>query len=565
MAAGIGSPPTWITAMISSGGPSVHRGLPAPPLLVTLHRVTDTFATRLGDPARLAALRATGLLDAPPQEALDRLTRLATSLLGVPIALVSLVDENRQRFVSQVGLHEPWASARETPLSHSFCQHVVSTRAALVIDDARLDPLVSDNLAIPELGVIAYAGMPLTGDDGQVFGSFCAIDVAPRKWTPEQLTVLGDLAHAASAELQLRIASRLLGSRQRFLSDLLDHTSELVCATGASGHMEYVNGAMVTACGHSPAALARMRPIDLVAAECRDAFKVATGTVRHGERVELLESVLVAGGGQRLHVRGSATPVIEEGAVTGARIIFRDVTREREAQRFKDELIALVSHELRTPVGAIRSALKILGPHVAHLEGKPRKLFDMAARNADALLGLVNDLLDIERTESGQASLQRVAVPASALLQQAHDALSPYVDSMEITLRVEDATGSVMADPARVQQVLVNLVGNAVKFSPVGSTITIEAVNVPALDGPAMMRFGVADQGRGIPADKLERIFERFEQVHSTDASEKGGAGLGLAVSKAIVEQHGGRIWAESVLGEGSRVYFTLPCVEEGG
>jgi len=321
---------------------------------------------------------------------------------------------------------------------------------------------------------------------------------------------------------------------------------------------------MTLACGHSADTLAGMRPIDIVAEECREEFKVATARVRQGERVDLLESVLVSGTGRRLHVRGSATPVIEEGGVAGARIIFRDVTREREAQRLKDELIALVSHELRTPVGAIRGALKTLVPHVAHLEGKPRKLFDMAARNADALLGLVNDLLDIERTESGQASLQRVAVPASGLLQQAHDALSPYVESMEIELRVEDATGSVMADPARVQQVLVNLLGNAVKFSPAGSTITLEAVNVPASLGPAMMRFGVADQGRGIPADKLDRIFERFEQVHTTDATEKGGAGLGLAVSKAIVEQHGGRIWAESVIGEGSRVYFTLPCVEAG-
>src|SRR4051812_29851688 len=210
----------------------------------------DTLANQLRDPVRLNALRATGLLDAPPQESLDRLTRLATHLLGVPIVLVSLVDDERQRFASQVGLAEPWASRRGTALSHSFCQHVVATRAALVIEDARLDPLVAKNLAIPDLGVIAYAGIPLTGGGGEVFGSLCAIDVVPRRWTAEQLAVLEDLAHAASAELQLRIASRLLGSRQRFLSDLLDHTSELVCVTGASGYMEYANGAMSAAVGY---------------------------------------------------------------------------------------------------------------------------------------------------------------------------------------------------------------------------------------------------------------------------------------------------------------------------
>ena len=158
--------------------------------------------------ARLAALHATALLDSPAEEAFDRLTRLATRLLHVPVALVSLVDADRQFFKSCIGLPEPWMSARETPLSHSFCQHAVQLGEPLLIEDAREHPLVRDNLAIPDLGVVAYAGIPLTTADGLVLGSFCVIDGIPRAWTPEQVATLRDLAGAAITEIELRSALR---------------------------------------------------------------------------------------------------------------------------------------------------------------------------------------------------------------------------------------------------------------------------------------------------------------------------------------------------------------------
>ena len=156
------------------------------------------------DGERLAALRDSGLLEGEPDEAFARLNRLAVELLGVAVSLVSLVDEDRQFFAGQVGLPEPWASFRETPLSHSFCQHVVNSDEALVIDDARSDPLVSDNLAIRDLGVVAYAGMPLRMRDGNVLGSFCAIDGRPRHWSERDLRILRDLASMAADLIELR-------------------------------------------------------------------------------------------------------------------------------------------------------------------------------------------------------------------------------------------------------------------------------------------------------------------------------------------------------------------------
>jgi PAS domain S-box-containing protein len=171
----------------------------------------------LADANRLAALASTGLLDSAAEPSFDRLTRLATRLLGTPVALVSLVDANRQFFKSCVGLPEPWASQRETPLSHSFCQHVVSMREPLVIDDARLDFRVKDNLAISDLGVIAYLGIPLAFN-GHVIGSFCAIDGKPRAWTSDDIALLRDLADSVVTEIHLR-AQRDEIERQRDAAD----------------------------------------------------------------------------------------------------------------------------------------------------------------------------------------------------------------------------------------------------------------------------------------------------------------------------------------------------------
>jgi GAF domain-containing protein len=158
-----------------------------------------------GEERRLATLRRTGLLDAPPEPAFDRLTRLACRLLRTPVALVSLVDADRQFFAGQRGLAEPWAGLRQTPLSHSFCRHVVAGDAPLVVADARGHPLVCDSPAVAELGVAAYLGAPLRAPGGLVLGSLCVIDTAPRAWAEEDVAIVRDLAEAAATEVALRL------------------------------------------------------------------------------------------------------------------------------------------------------------------------------------------------------------------------------------------------------------------------------------------------------------------------------------------------------------------------
>ena len=175
----------------------------------------------VSDPHRLRALESATLLDTPAEMVFDRLTTLASRMLGVPVALVSLVTPDRQFFKSQSGLPSPYSERRETPLSHSFCQYVVEDGAALIVEDARHDERLADNLAIPDLGVIAYAGPPIRAPGGPVLGSFCVIDDRPRVWSDNDLEVLSELAAAATDIIALRAEAVASGDAGRRLQRAL--------------------------------------------------------------------------------------------------------------------------------------------------------------------------------------------------------------------------------------------------------------------------------------------------------------------------------------------------------
>jgi two-component sensor histidine kinase len=166
--------------------------------------VNQPLATALDDVRRLAALKRAGLLDTPPEESFDRVTRLVAQFLSSPVALVSLVSPERQFFKSAFGLTEPLASKRETPLSHSFCQHVVTSGESLIVENAKEHPIVSTNCAIADMGVAAYLGVPLTTPAGEVLGSLCVVDTTPRTWSDDDVRVMRDFAEIVMREIALR-------------------------------------------------------------------------------------------------------------------------------------------------------------------------------------------------------------------------------------------------------------------------------------------------------------------------------------------------------------------------
>lgn len=189
-----------------SGGAQDYLGVPfdsqgiCESLLRQLEKpltVAGAPGSALNDSLRLAALKASGLLDSPPEQSFDRLALLVARLLNAPTALLSLVDEKRQFFKGHVGLPEPLSTVRQTPLSHSFCQWAVSGREKIVVADAREHPVLKSNLAVRDMGVIAYAGLPVSNGQGQALGSLCAIDAKPRSWSADEIVILGDLTKLA--------------------------------------------------------------------------------------------------------------------------------------------------------------------------------------------------------------------------------------------------------------------------------------------------------------------------------------------------------------------------------
>ncbi len=181
-------------------------------------------------------------------------------------------------------------------------------------------------------------------------------------------------------------------------------------------------------------------------------------------------------------------------------------------------------------------------------------MLEIALIDTNRLVNLVNDILDLERLDSGRAVLEKTSCQAIDLMTRAVEGIQPIAKTQNITLTINLSEAQVWAAADAIIQTITNLLSNGIKFSPPHSTITLDA----QMEGKFVL-FQVCDRGRGIPADKLEAVFGRFQQVDASDARDKGGTGLGLAICRSIIEQHGGKIWVESILGEGSTFYFTLP------
>ena len=224
----------------------------------------------------------------------------------------------------------------------------------------------------------------------------------------------------------------------------------------------------------------------------------------------------------------------------------------------KDEFISVVSHELRTPLTSMHSALKILATgKLGSLTKDGQQILEIADDNTERLVRLVNNVLDLQRIESGEVKMEKQICNISTLMIQATETMQPMAQHHGVVLVVEPIEMNILVDSDYIVQALTNLISNAIKFSPVNGKVWLTAENRPNVE----VLLSVCDEGQGIPSDKLESIFERFQQVDSSDSRRKGGTGLGLTICRNIIEQHEGKIWAESTLGKGSTFSFTLPLL----
>ena len=340
---------------------------------------------------------------------------------------------------------------------------------------------------------------------------------------------------------------------------LLDSVADGICSADECGLVSFANPAAARLLGIPTASLAGEALHELLhgtgtpgctcGKECRLRLALEHHVSSFGEDTVLRRD------GVSFPAEYVLTPLLDQGRFSGSVISFRDISQRSALDRLKDEFISTVSHELRTPLTSIRGALGLLSSGIlGQVNDKAANLLRIALTNSDRLVRLINDILDLERIQSGREPLTFRPVLLGDIVRQAFDGMQPVAEAAGVQLIHDSAKVEISADPDRLLQVLTNLLSNAVKFSPANSTISVTMQR-----GVSGVTLSVVDEGRGIPADKLEAIFGRFQQVDASDSRQKGGSGLGLAICRTIVLQHSGRIWAERNAVSGSTFRVFLP------
>lgn len=369
-------------------------------------------------------------------------------------------------------------------------------------------------------------------------------DELPVTGLPEDEIGLEDLSNAVKTlalTQQIRISS--LDAKRAELATVLDRMTDGVLIADAAGRVQFSNPAAESlfeaknALGHTVAEVLRQHKLVEAWQRSRETGQPQEESVELSARRQFLQLV-----------------VLPDQQTGGSLLLVQNLTRVRRLETVRRDFISNVSHELRTPLASLKALTETLRDGALEDPKAAHRFLGRIETEVDALTQMAQELLELTRIESGQVPLEVKAIPAASLLLSAADRMRAQAERAGLVIRLgvpQDIT-DVRADPSRLEQVLVNLIHNAVKFTRPGGEVVLSA----RTEGE-VVRFAVRDTGVGIPVDDLERIFERFYKADR--ARSGGGTGLGLSIAMHIVEAHGGRIWAESEEGRGSTFYFTIP------
>jgi PAS domain S-box-containing protein len=375
-------------------------------------------------------------------------------------------------------------------------------------------------------------------------------EYAPDGKIATMLLIFYDITQNKLNELALQEANRRWQS-------LLDNVRLIVVGLSCDGLVEYINPFFLDSTGYTiEEVIGKDWFSHFLPQSTQENVKGAfSDSLIKSFQTHYQNPIVTKEGDERMIAWNNTTLCNQDNEIIGTLSIGEDITEKLKVERIKSEFISIASHELRTPLSSIRGALGLLASGV--LDNQPetaKRMLDIASSDTERLVRLVNDILDLERLESSKVTLDRQWCDVTELCQQAVETMQAIATEKQIEILCNVQSHQIFADGDRLVQTLVNLLSNAIKFSPSQSQVQLESEAI----GDDII-FRVRDYGRGIPENHLEIIFERFSQVDASDSRQMGGTGLGLAICRSIVQQHGGKIWVESVLSEGSTVSFTIP------
>ncbi len=487
-------------------------------------------------------------------EVLDAIVRTIRRAMGCRGCCIFLLDESSQMLEirAATGLKPKWRDAARLRLGEGIAGRAAAEVRSIYLPDTLQDP----DYIFFDREVRSLLAVPLQVK-GRVIGVINVDDRVPDAFGPDQerlLTIAA--AQAAIAIENARLFSEILSEKQR---------TDAVIQHMADGLLMLDRERVVLSCNPALAMMLGMRQQDIVGQRVTDPkadFRLraicAPSTVKERTGVLAHEVEIPRPGLRPRTLRVFSTPVSDE---TGQRIgevrVVHDVTKEREIEEMRDEFFSTISHQLRTPLFSIQGFVRLILDDEVPDEKTRREFLTIISRQTEQLTQLVNNLLNISRLESGMLEMERKPVQLLDVLQQAVSKLQGIAQGKKITLTTDSPASlpTITGDRHWLDQVVTNLIGNAIKFTPEGGRVTVGARQS---DGEILVE--VSDTGIGIPPDSLDRIFTKFYRVPDEAGERPEGTGLGLHIAKKIVEAHGGRIWAESTLGEGSTFRFTLPC-----
>lgn len=524
---------------------------------------------------RLARLRQLGVLDTEAEAVLDSFTELATAITGMPIALISLIDEDRQWFKSAVGFDQ----GGQTPREVSFCGHAIAAgEEVFEVTDATADARFADNpLTTGATRVVHYAGAPLVMPGGERIGTICVIDDRPGRLDERTRKLLTQLARSIVRVLLLRESERNLGQRLKAESALreseakfktmTDAMPQMVWSSRPDGQHDFFNHHWFDFTGKSLEECkdtlweALVHPDDLPALRERWQHSLDTGEpyedtyrLRHhsGEYRWVLgrASAVRDDAGRIIRWMGTCTDIHEQ----------KRIQEElQESNKRKDEFLAMLAHELRNPLAPVSTAVQLLKMAADDPE-RVRRTSELIGRQVLHMSELVDDLLDVSRVTRGLVRIERDTVNLQQVVSDALEQVRPQIEAREheVSLQVPGLPVHVSGDRVRLVQVLANLLNNAAKYTPEGGRIEVA---LSAREGQAWL--SVKDNGSGIDPELLPHVFDLFTQAKRTPDRAQGGLGVGLALVRSLVDLHGGTVRAESPgKGRGSTFTVTLPLVE---